>query len=98
MRALRKNADQAAKAAEKIKALGHPLRLRIVAILSENDANVTALAEELGVQQSVVSQHLRILRMGGLVDVIRESGFATYRLLELRISKLLDCVESAPWR
>jgi ArsR family transcriptional regulator len=98
MRALRKNADQAAQAAEKIKALGHPLRLRIVAILSENDANVTALAEELGVQQSVVSQHLRILRMGGLVDVIRESGFATYRLLELRISKLLDCVESAPWR
>lgn len=98
MRALRKHADQAAQAAEKIKALGHPLRLRIVAILSENDANVTALAEELGVQQSVVSQHLRILRMGGLVDVIRESGFATYRLLELRISKLLDCVESAPWR
>jgi ArsR family transcriptional regulator len=98
MRPLRKNADQAAQAAEKIKALGHPLRLRIVAILSENDANVTALAEELGVQQSVVSQHLRILRMGGLVDVIRESGFATYRLLEMRISKLLDCVESGPWR
>ena len=98
MRPLRKNSDQAAQAAEKIKALGHPLRLRIVAILSENDANVTALAEELGVQQSVVSQHLRILRMGGLVDVVRESGFATYRLLELRISKLLDCVESAPWR
>lgn len=98
MRPLRKNSDQAAQAAEKIKALGHPLRLRIVAILSENEANVTALAEELGVQQSVVSQHLRILRMGGLVDVVRESGFATYRLLELRIAKLLDCVESAPWR
>jgi DNA-binding transcriptional ArsR family regulator len=98
MRTLRKNADAAAQAAEKIKALGHPLRLRIVAILSENDANVTALSEELGVQQSVVSQHLRILRMGGLVDVLRENGFATYRLLEQRITKLLDCVESAPWR
>ena len=97
MRKLRSNPDKAVNAATKIKALAHPLRLRIVAVLSENDAHVNALAEELGVPQSVVSQHLRILRMEGIVDVTRKDGFAVYRLVETRIVNLLDCVEHCDW-
>ncbi len=98
MRLLRANSDMANSAANKMKALGHPLRLRIIAVLSENDAHVNALAEEFNVQQSVVSQHLRILRMEGIVDVVRESGFATYRLLEKRVVNLLDCLEGCRWK
>ena len=97
MRSLRADPEMAHLAANKIKALSHPLRLRIVAILSETDAHVNALAEELAVPQSVVSQHLRILRMEGLVAVERKEGFGIYHLLEPKIINLLSCVESCEW-
>ncbi len=89
---LRGDPRRAAKAAEVIKALGHPLRLRLVAILCD-DEHVTGLSELLGVQQSVVSQQLRILRIQGLVEVSRENGFAYYRLAEPRLRELIRCVE-----
>ena len=98
MRSLRADPEVAGLAATKIKALSHPLRLRIVAVLSETEAHVNALAEELSVPQSVVSQHLRILRMEGLVDVERKEGLSVYRLLEPKIVNLLNCVESCEWR
>ena len=98
MRLLRKDAEHASHAAAKMKAIGHPLRLQIVAILSEGDAHVNALAEELGVPQSAVSQHLRILRLEGLVEVARRDGFAFYSLLEPQIHTLLGCLESCKWR
>lgn len=94
MRTIRENAEFAERAAAKMKALGHPLRLRIIAILSENDSNVNALAEELSVPQSAVSQHLRILRMEGLVNVSRRDGFAYYFLAERKLETLLNCLES----
>ncbi len=97
MRPLRKQTEHAALAAAKMKALGHPVRLQIVAILSEADAHVNALAEELGLPQSTVSQHLRILRLEGLVDVVRRDGFAVYSLLEPRIKTLLTCIEGCQW-
>lgn len=97
MRILRVQPDIAALASDKIKALAHPLRLRIVAILSESDAHVNALAEELEVPQSVVSQHLRILRMENLVGVERKDGFSVYRLLEPQIVNLLNCMERCDW-
>jgi DNA-binding transcriptional ArsR family regulator len=98
MRNLRADASIVNLAAAKMKALSHPLRLRIVAILSEEEAHVNALAEELEVPQSVVSQHLRILRMEGLVEVERKDGFSVYRLLEPKIINLLSCLESCEWR
>lgn len=98
MRSLRVNSDHAVHASARMKALGHPLRLQIVAILSEADAHVNALADELGVPQSAVSQHLRILRMEGLVDVVRKDGFSFYRLAEPRLKNLLNCIEGCQWR
>jgi ArsR family transcriptional regulator len=98
MKTLRKDSEHATQAASRLKALGHPLRLQIISILSENDAHVNALAEELGVPQSAVSQHLRILRMEGLVGAERRDGFAFYHLTEPKIKTLLACIESCDWR
>jgi DNA-binding transcriptional ArsR family regulator len=49
------------------KAVGNPVRLRIVAALCEGEENVGGLAERLDLKQAIVSQQLRILRMSGLV-------------------------------
>ncbi len=76
-----------------LKAIAHPMRLRIVAILCNEEQHVSALSETLGVNQAIVSQQLRILRMSGLVEATRKDGFAVYRLAEPRIKTLIQCVE-----
>jgi ArsR family transcriptional regulator len=84
---------RAAHLAEVLKAVAHPLRLRLVAILGEGDANVTELAARLGARQAIVSQQLRILRSHGLVAADREGGYATYRLVERNLEGLVHCME-----
>ncbi len=89
-------ANDAARAdhvAEVLKAVAHPLRLRIVAILCRGEENVTALADRVGANQAIVSQQLRILRSHGLVAASRHGGFARYRLVEQNLRGLVRCME-----
>lgn len=88
-----RDAGRAGHVAEVLKAVAHPLRLRIVASLCEGDSNVGALAERLGASQAIVSQQLRILRSHGLVAATRAGGFATYRLVEQNLRGLVRCME-----
>ena len=75
-----------------LKAVGHPIRLRIIALLCEANANVGELAERLAVPQAIISQQLRILRMRGLAGVTRAEGHATYWLAEPHLRDLIGCV------
>lgn len=79
-------------AAEVLKAVAHPLRLRIVAALCQGERHVNALAERLGVSQPLLSQQLRILRLKGLVSTERRGGLAVYRLQEAGLRRLLGCL------
>ena len=76
-----------------LKAIAHPLRLRIIAVLARGDTHVNALAEALDVSQSTVSQQLRILRMSTLVEVHRQDGFSIYSLAEPHLVDLLSCMD-----
>lgn len=93
-RPLLKDPDRVDHVAELLRALGHPLRLRIVALLADEEMHVNAMAEALDVVPAIVSQQLRILRMPGLVAATRVNGQAVYRLTDPRISRLLDCMET----
>jgi DNA-binding transcriptional ArsR family regulator len=55
-------------AAELLRALAHPVRLRIVDLLEEGELCVKRLEQLLGVSQSSVSQHLSRLRYAGLIE------------------------------
>jgi ArsR family transcriptional regulator len=90
---LSKDPERAGHLAEMLKALAHPLRLRIVAVLCRDREHVSGLAQRLGVGQAVVSQQLRILRMRGLVVREHSEGFAYYRLGEPRLQELVRCME-----
>ena len=76
-----------------LKALGHPLRLRIVALLCEGDEHVNGMAERLGAPQAMVSQQLGVLRMNRLVESRREHGFAYYSIAEPRLHDLVSCLQ-----
>ncbi len=93
MSRLHEQAERSAELAELLKAIAHPLRLRIIARLCEDEANVNALAEELGAKQATVSQQLRILRMSRLVHVARSNGMAFYSLAQPRLRELLACLD-----
>lgn len=95
---LRGDPQLASRAAEMMKALAHPLRLRIIALLCERRHHVTALAGRLGARQSIVSQQLRILRSHGLVRAMRADGHAYYRIAEPRLHDMVRCIEGCTLR
>jgi ArsR family transcriptional regulator len=80
--------------AELLKAVAHPLRLRVVAALARAPRRVGDLAESLGVLPSLLSQQLRILRMSDVVVVERSGGGATYRLADATIHRMIACLET----
>ncbi len=84
---------QAVACAESLKALAHPVRLRVIAALCEQEESVTGLSRRLGVAQAVLSQQLRILRMADLVTVKRENGFALYAIARPQLRTLIACIE-----
>lgn len=79
--------------AESLKALAHPVRLRIVAALCDQEQTVIALSRALAVPQAIVSQQLRILRMAGLVVARRANGFALYAIVKPELRNLVACIE-----
>jgi arsenate reductase (thioredoxin) len=65
---------------ELARALGDPLRWRIMELLAEEQLCVAHLAEELGVGQPLVSHHLKVLRQAGLIEPDRYRYWTYYRL------------------
>jgi ArsR family transcriptional regulator len=86
--------SQAVAAAEVLKAIAHPLRLRVLCLLSRQEENVKAIASELDVPSAIASQQLRILRSAGLVASSTRDGHAYYRIIEPHLFRMLGCVES----
>src|SRR3954447_7484805 len=76
--------------AEFFKALGHPLRIRVLELLSEHERSVSALAEEMDVEQPALSQQLGILRRAGFVVARRDGVNVIYALADPRIADLLS--------
>ena len=56
---------------DQLRALADDVRLRIVAILREQAATTTELAEQVGLAKGTVAHHLKVLESAGLVKVVR---------------------------
>ena len=68
--------------AEVLKTLASPRRLEILHRLAEGPCEVGRLAEELGLSQPNVSQHLAVLRAAGIVEAERDGREVRYRLVD----------------
>jgi SAM-dependent methyltransferase len=64
---------------EKLKAAGEPTRLRLLALLRENDLSVGELVQVLGQSQPRLSHHLKNLSEAGLAEWLPEGAFVFYR-------------------
>lgn len=82
------------KAAMILRALNHKLRQQLLKLIDENQKiTVTEIYVNLRLEQSVVSQHLAILRRAGIVITKREGKFIFYSLNYNRIKEINGFVE-----
>ena len=75
--------------AEFFRTLGHPVRIRILELLSEREHAVHELLDEIAVEPSSLSQQLAVLRRTSLVVSRREAGEVVYSVSSAEVSDLL---------
>ena len=85
------------KAKMKVRALNHPLRQKMLALIKDNKnrMNVTDIYVKLRIEQSVASQHLAILRNQNLVSTEREGKTIWYSVDDQSIKRLIQVSEQA---
>lgn len=81
-------------AALSLKALSHPLRLKILCILGRQALSVRDLADCVGSSQSNVSHHLSTLRDKGMLTSIKEAKNVYYQLKDKRILTMIDMLHN----
>lgn len=81
---------QAEQAAELLKALSNPQRLRVMCLLIDGERTVGEINAEVELSQSALSQHLAVLREGGWVQTRRESQNVYYSVSEGPVHKLIE--------
>lgn len=79
---------------EILKALGHPVRLKMVVGLIDNyECNVNKMVEELKIPQSTVSQHLAVLKNCGIIDYRKEGVKTCYKVINQKVSGIIDLLK-----
>lgn len=75
--------------AEFFKTLGHPVRIRVLELLSEREHAVGEMLGEVGVEAANLSQQLAVLRRAGLVTTRKEASSVYYSLTSPHVAELL---------
>jgi DNA-binding transcriptional ArsR family regulator len=75
--------------AQLFRVLGHPVRIRILEILSDGERTVGELQAELSLDSSGTSQHLSALRQQGLLQSRRAGTSVYYGIRDPRVNQLL---------
>ena len=79
--------EQASRA---MKAMSHPLRLKILCVLGDREVSVQDIVENVGTSQSNISQHLAILRDKGVLRTRKDANRVYYRVGDPRTLKLIS--------
>lgn len=80
------------KAAECLKVMGHPARLRMVDILMQGEFPVGEIAELCGLRHHHACEHLRLMQGRGLLGSQRRGREVYYQVADPRLPALLKCV------
>ncbi len=77
------------RASRSLKAMSHPLRLKILCTLGDSEVSVQDIVEFVGTSQSNISQHLAILRDKGILTSRKDANRVFYRVSDARTLKLI---------
>lgn len=77
------------RASRSLKAMSHPLRLKILCTLGGQEISVQEIVEQVGTSQSNISQHLAILRDKGILASRKDANRVYYRVSDSRTLQLI---------
>jgi len=77
------------RASRSLKAMSHPLRLKILCTLSDQEISVQDIVDQVGTSQSNISQHLAILRDKGILTSRKDANRVFYRVSDNRTLRLI---------
>lgn len=83
-----------AQAAECLKTIAHPHRLRMIQMLLHGRYTVGELAEACGIPSHMASEHLRLMQRCGLLNSEKDGRKAYYAIAEPHLANIMTCVEA----
>ena len=87
--------DKLQISAELLRALTHPLRMQILEFIDQqNNINVNKIYNTLNLEQSITSQHLRILRNAGVVETKRDGKFIYYSIDYPKVGHAIEAIKA----
>lgn len=86
--------DVLERAADCLKVMAHPVRLRMVDLLMQGDHRVQDLAELCEVQPNQACEHLRLMKSCGLLSAERRGREVYYKIENPQLPALLDCIRN----
>jgi ArsR family transcriptional regulator, zinc-responsive transcriptional repressor len=86
--------DALAEAAECLKTLAHPHRLRMVQMMLQGTYTVGELAEACGIPSHMASEHLRLMQRCGFLTSEKEGRCVHYAVAEPHLASIMSCIES----
>ena len=77
------------RASRALKAMSHPLRLKILCTLGEGEVSVQDIVDHVGTSQSNISQHLAILRDKDILAARKDANRVYYKISDPRLLQLI---------
>jgi ArsR family transcriptional regulator, zinc-responsive transcriptional repressor len=86
--------DALGQAAECLRTLAHPHRLRMIQMLLRGRYTVGELADACAIPSHMASEHLRLMQRCGLLDAEKEGRKAYYQIAEPHLADIMTCIEA----
>ncbi|MCW5212902.1 winged helix-turn-helix transcriptional regulator [Desulfobulbus sp. TB] len=85
--------DQTNELAVLLKAISHPIRLKILCLLQDKELTVSEIREEVATSGANISQHLNIMRNQGIISSRKEANFIYNSITDQRIIELMKTMK-----
>lgn len=82
--------DDIERAARSLKAMSHPIRLKILCVLGGQEISVQDIVDSVGTSQSNISQHLAILKDKGILNSRKDANRVFYKVGDVRTLRLIE--------
>jgi len=77
------------QASTAMQAIAHPMRLKILCLVGNQELSVLEIVEAVGTTQSNVSQHLAVLREQGILEARKDANKVFYKVSDARVLKMI---------
>lgn len=86
--------DALGQAAECLRVLAHPHRLRMIQMLLAGEYSVGELAESCELPTAMASEHLRLMQRCGFLTAEKDGRKVFYRVVEPHLKSIMHCIEA----